>query len=392
MLGALLVACALAPAMATGASHHPRATPVPQGFVGMNVDGPTWPDASVNLAQQLGVMVQSGVENVRATFDWSLIQPYQSMSEVPPDVRADFTDVDGIPTDFTQTDQLMQLASERRLTVAPVILNAPSWAGQSWTGGIVDLPRSDAQFATFVKTLVQRYGAGGIFWKTASGPREPITMWQIWNEPDIYPAFWPTTHFAERYVGLLRAAHAAIKSVDPSAKVVLAGLANYSWKDLESIYRVRGARSDFDIVSVHPYTKYPKGVITIIGYVRQVMDENGDASKPIVADEVSWPSSLGHTIHNVGYDFATTEAGQANNIAHLLPMLVRDRTRLGLLGFDYYDWAGLERENYLAFDFAGLFKLETDGQFVAKPAYYAFSKGALAMEGCKTKTVATRCS
>ncbi|MBV9496181.1 MAG: site-specific integrase, partial [Acidobacteria bacterium] len=48
------------------------------------------------------------------------------------------------------------------------------------------------------------------------------------------------------------------------------------------------------------------GVITIIGNVRAVMNRHGDGRKPIIASEVSWPSSAGQTSHNGGFDFATT--------------------------------------------------------------------------------------
>jgi hypothetical protein len=72
-------------------------------------------------------------------------------------------------------------------------------------------------------------------------------------------------------------------------------------------------------------------------------------------------------------------------------MLVADRKALGLMGFYYYDWAGLERPNALAFDFAGLFRL-SDGEFQAKPAAGVFRRDALAMEGCRSKgELATSC-
>jgi arabinogalactan endo-1,4-beta-galactosidase len=208
-------------------------------------------------------------------------------------------------------------------------------------------------------------------------------MWQIWNEPNIYP-FWPFQPFEARYVALLTAAHKAIKSVDPSAKVVLAGMPNYSWINLQRIYKISGARSQFDVVAIHPYTKDPRGVITILGFVREVMNQAGDTTKPIIADEISWPSSIGKTDHDTGYDFASTESGQAQKIKQVLPLLVADRKKLGLAGFYYYDWAGRERQNDLAFDFAGLFRL-SNGQFVAKPAFNAYRHAALAMEDCSSK-------
>jgi hypothetical protein len=191
---------------------------------------------------------------------------------------------------------------------------------------------------------------------------------------------------------MLSAARAAIKSADPRAKIVLAGMPNYSWRDLSKIYKVNGARSLFDVVAIHPYTKTPQGVITILKYVRAVMNANGDSGKPLVADEVSWPSSAGKTKHNVGFDFATNEAQEARNVGQLLPLLAKNRKRLNLAGFDYYTWAGRERRNSLPFEFAGLFRF-TANRFIAKPVLEAFSRGALALEHCRAKRVrATSCA
>jgi hypothetical protein len=365
--------------------------PVPQGFVGMVVDEPVWPDVYVQLGPQLDTMVGAGVQSVRVVFNWASAQPYPNWKAVPAAQRNQFTNVGGVPTDFGTFDALVEQAAARGLTVLPSVLNAPAWDGIRRNGASVRIPRSDRPFAAFVRALVRRYGPDGTVW--ASMPqraRRPITMWQIWNEPNITP-FWPVQPFARRYVGLLRAARAAIKGVDPHAEIVLAGLPNYSWSDLGKIYAVPGARSLFDVVAVHPYTRTPKGVLEILTFVRRVMDSHGDRAKPLLADEISWPSSLGKTDHNTGYDFATTEAGQARNIAQVLPMLARARRSLGLLGFYYYDWAGLERPHKLAFDFAGLFRI-ADGKFVAKPAFGAFKRAALAIEGCRSKgPLATDC-
>ncbi len=350
----------------------------------MVVDEPVWPDPYIQVQPQMDRMVASGVESVRVVFDWSKAQPYRRWKDVPSDLKGWYVNVGGVPTSFAVFDQLVEAASRDGLQILPVILNAPSWDALRTKSSIVYVPKSNAPYAAFVKALVRRYGPGGTFWQSYPYPNPvPITMWQIWNEPNIL-AFWPYQPFEARYVSLLIAAHNAIKSVDPSAKVVLAGMPNYSWINLQRIYKISGARSAFDVVAIHPYTKDPKGVITILGYVRDVMDSAGDAKKPIIADEISWPSSEGKTDHNVGYDFATTESGQAQDIKQVLPMLVANRTRLNLQGFYYYDWAGQERPNELAFDFSGLFRL-SDGRFVAKPAYNIFRSGVLAMEDCRAK-------
>ena len=277
------------------------------------------------------------------------------------------------------------------MTILPTVLDAPKWDQINDTRSLIDRPRRVAPYATFLKALVQRYGPNGSFWRLNPAiAKVPIREWQIWNEPNIR-AFWSAQPYAKTYVSLLKAAHAAIKAADHGAKVVLAGFPNYSWIALKRIYAVRGARSLFDIVAVHPYTKQPSGVITILDKVRQTMAAAGDGRKPMIADEISWPSSRGQTPHNTGFDFATTAAGQARNIASILPMLGKNRVALRLQAFYYYTWIGAEQRNALAFDFAGLLKL-TNGKVSEKPAFRAFRQGALALERCRQKgTVATLC-
>ena len=362
---------------------------VPNGFVGVMIDGPLWPttDPAVNLDQQFDKMVANGVENVRVVFDWAAAQPYKTWSDVPASQVGQFTDVNGVPINFTQLDKVVELASTRRMTLLPVVLYAPTWDASTHPRTFA-IPRRDGPYGQFMAALVQRYGPHGTFWQSHH-PKVPVTMWQVWNEPNI-KVFWFKQPFQRSYMALLKAAHSAIKRADPRAKVVLAGMPNFSWKQLAGIYRIHGARKLFDVVAVHPYTKQPQGVITILEKVRQVMDQAGDRTKPMVADEISWPSSVGKTDRNE-FDFATTERGQARDIAALLPMLARDRKKLRLLGFDYYTWAGVEDRGGISFDFAGLLRFK-HGKFTAKPALSAYRKAALALEGCKKKgPVATRC-
>ena len=194
--------------------------------------------------------------------------------------------------------------------------------------------------------------------------------------------------FAPSYVALLKAAHDAIKAADPGARVVLAGLADSSWLDLARIYRVRGARSLFDIVAIHPYTARPAGVLTILDNARGVMAHAGDARKPMVADEVGWNSSLGKSPDHFGVE--TNEAGQARKIDAVMQILTARRTKLRLLSFDIYDWAGTEEQGSYEFNFAGLFRFTGTG-FEAKPAYRVFRRDSLRLEGCRVKASATRC-
>jgi hypothetical protein len=363
---------------------------VPQGFVGMDLDGPLFPTTvpGVDISHQMDKMVAAGVESIRVVFDWAAAQPYEHWRDVPPADASQFTNSGGVPTRFAQLDGIVGLAAAHGLTVLPVVIYAPGWDAAPHRPREFAAPKRNKPYGAFIAALIHRYGPTGTFW-TGATRKVPIRMWQIWNEPNIR-TFWPLTPISRTYMALVRAAHTAIKAADPHAKVVLGGMPNFSWVQLSSLYKVPGARRQFDVVAVHPYTAQPSGVITILKRIRNVMDSNGDRSKPILADEVSWPSSLGKVKGN--FDIATTEKGQAKKIGELLPLLAHYRRSLNLLGFDYYTWAGVEKRGGNAFAYSGLFRF-AHGSFIAKPAFGTFRRAALSLEACRTKgPVATVCS
>jgi hypothetical protein len=239
-------------------------------------------------------------------------------------------------------------------------------------------PRVNGPYGQFLAALIGRYGPRGSFWgQHPELPRRPIRMWEVWNEPNL-GFFWTTRPWAPSYVKLLRVAHSAIKKADRGARVVLAALPNFSWRLLNNIYRVRGARQLFDVVDVHAYTKKPAGVIQILGFVRTSMKRGGDAKKPLIAGEVGWPSSL-HQTRRL-FDFETTEAGQANRLRALLPLLAASRRALGLRSFYWYTWMGDEYQGAPPFNFSGLLLSSQNGQVRAKPALGAFGQATRAIE------------
>lgn len=381
-LGAIVLAAAVTlavPGLAAGRSRRLAGTPVPRGFVGMNVDGPVMtPQDGVAMPDQFGLMRSNGVQSVRALFSWSVAQPYASSAQIPASQRGAFvTGAGGIPTNFTYTDQVMTAAAYRYMTVLPIVMYTPSWAAVPRSDTRLPLPRDNRLYAQYLTTLIGRYGPRGSFWRDHPGiPRRPIRMWEVWDEPDL-AYFWPTRPWQSSYVALLRTARTAIKRADPRASVVLAGLTAYSWLDLASVYQVRGARRLFDVVEVHPYTKYPRGVLRILGYVRSTMDRAGDRGKPIIAGETGWMSSLHQTTHT--YDYETNEAGQAQRLVFLLRQLAASRSRLSLIGFYWYTWMGYEYTGASPFNFSGLLA-DRNGQVSAKPALAAFNKTAHAIE------------
>ena len=235
-VAAALVVAVLAPPTALART---VLAPVPQGFVGVDVDGPVFgSNSAASLGAQIPSMVASGVQSVRVAFNWAAAQPYQSWSQVPALETSQFTDVAGVPTDFQITDTVVAAAARARISVLPTVLYTPLWDAKDNPNGI-DTPLHPGAYGAYLTALIGRYGPHGSFWtQNPSIPREPIRTWQIWNEPDL-AYFWQQP-FAASYVALLRVAHAAIKRADPGAKVVLGALTNLAWKAIGSIYRIRG--------------------------------------------------------------------------------------------------------------------------------------------------------
>ena len=365
VIGAALLALLITGCGSSAGSNSPARRPVTAGFtVGSMADGPLFA-GGVNISRQLGSMVASGVESLRVSVDWSTAQPTQAG-----------------PIDFSQLDRIVGPAAAHDLSVLPVVEYAPRWDALQ-PGNRASATRSPVPYAAFMAALARRYGPHGTYWSAhPQYPPKPIRMWQIWNEPN-FSSYWSEQPFAPSYVRLVGAARSALRAVDPGAEVVLAGLPNFSWQYLAQIYRVPGARSLFDLVAVHPYTAQARGVITILSRVRAVMNRFGDRAKPMLATEVSWPSSDGRASDQFG--IGTNEAGQASRLREVMPLLAQDRAKLGLAGFYWYTWMGDEGPTATyAFDYAGLLRY-VSGQISAKPALAVFQRGALAIEGCARK-------
>jgi hypothetical protein len=380
------LACLPAPAFATSKRQ------VPAQFLGTVADGPLFDDealsnAHTSLGRELDRMVAAGVESLRVSFYWAPMQPYRSWEEVPAAEIGRFHDSAGVPTDFGATDRIVRMAAARGLSLLPVVLRAPNWAAR-FPGEFASPPADARTYAAFVRGLAERYGASGSFWRERPRlRRQPLTEWQLWNEPTMQ-SFWLIQPFAGDYVALLRATRRALRRADPRARIVLAGLVYESWDALEQVYR-SGGRRWFDAVALHPFTRRPEDVLRILERNRIVMTRHADADKPLYLSELSWPSSRGQIPVRYGYE--TDERGQARRVTSALRLLAAARRRLGIRRVYWYTWLTRETSQSYPFDYAGLRRLESTG-VRSKPALRAYRRTALSLEGCRRKhRIATRC-
>ena len=347
---------------------------VPAHFLGTVADGPLFDaealsSARTSLERELDLMVAVGVESLRLSFYWAPMQPYSSWEQVPAADADRFRDGAGVPTDFRATDRIVRLAAQHGLLLLPVVLRAPDWAAR-FPGEFASPPVDPRRYAAFVRTLAERYGERGSFWRERPRLRRlPLTEWQLWNEPTM-PSFWLAQPFARGYVALLRTTRGALRQADPGAQIVLAGLVYESWDALEQVYRA-GGRRWFDAVALHPFTRAPDDVLRIIERNRTVMARHADGGKPIYLSELSWPSSRGQIPVRYGYE--TDERGQARRLVRALRLLSAARRRLGIRRVYWYTWLTRETSEDYPFDYAGLRRLGAT-RVRSKPALLAYRR------------------
>jgi hypothetical protein len=343
-----LSACAATPAAAAERR-------VPQGWLGVTVDGPMTPSRE----DEWDRMVDAGVETVRLAMRWSAIQPKRRR-----------------PPTYAFTDPLVEAAAKRGIAVSPVVESTPAWASLR-RRDYASPPRDPADVRRLFGGLVGRYGPGGAFWAARPDlPYLPIRAWQVYNEPSLR-GFWSEQPFARSYVRVLRAAERTVHAADPGATVVLAGLTNRSWRGLRKIYAA-GGRGHFDAVALHPYTPRPADVLRVVRRARQVMRAHGDGDLPVWITEFTWTASRGKIATPFILD--TTDQGQARKLADVLRRFVAARTRARIARIFWYTWLS-DEDRTGAFHWSGLRRLR-DGSAVDTPALRVFRRVAQRLQGC----------
>ena len=296
---------------------------VPSDFLGM-VSNDAFAAGRVERAQILAGERRTGVQLLRETFDWSMIETRPGRY------------------DYSVYDAYMAATAKAGLQVLPVLFGRPNFepaqrpAGAPVTATTTFPPARLADSAAFAAALARRYGPGGSFWAAhPTLPAHPIRSWQIWNEPNL-PVYWGGRPNAAGYVAMLAAADHVIKAVDPSAEIVTAGipdsklgipLATYVEQMLTD-----GARGDFDTLAINPYASSDLGVVAAAGRARQLLDQAGLLTTPIWLTELGWASGGPASSFTVG---ATL---QARYVLSAITTLARLSGSLHIRGVVYFDW------------------------------------------------------
>jgi hypothetical protein len=361
---------------------------VPFGFFGTVAH----PMADPALEQQMTLMARSGVESARVILPWRQLEPAPGAYS------------------WETLDRLAAAAARHRVALLPNVTETPQWASQrpsdpEWWR----LPPADPNaYAELMRQLVLRYGPNGSFWaQNSTLPDVPIRQWQIWNEQTA-PWHWKLRPWGPSYTRLLKAAYRAIHGVDRRAKVVAGSLVafgnNYApWDGIKELYRA-GARRFFDVIAVHPFTNNPRSAsdtaertLEVVRRVRAPMRRRGDAGKPIILTELTWPAAVGRVPRAAlrqAAGLATTRRGQAARLRAAYRRLAQARRALRITQVYWYAWATEYDTNsplsVMAFRFGGLTRV-AGGAFSPMPLLGTYARMAAKYEGCRKSADARRC-
>lgn len=195
---------------------------------------------------------------------------------------------------WTHPDIVVKHALNQGLTVIARLGFVPKWARPK--DSIVSYldPEHYDDFGDFVYAFVEHY-------------RGKIRYIIIWNEPNIALEWGYRPVDPEAYTELLKVAYRRAKEADPEVQVLAGALAPtlappgdpWGMNDLDflrGMYRA-GAKDYFDILAVHSYGwTFPpddppapdKVNFRRVELLRRIMEENGDAQKPIIITEGGW--------------------------------------------------------------------------------------------------------
>jgi Beta-galactosidase len=349
--GALLLLPAAAPSSAGAAT--------PKDFFGVMVNGPL-DNPLVDLDAQAAKMKAAGVETWRVEMAWDLIEPSSGQFS------------------WTGTDRKVLAAARQGIDVLGLALRAPAWANGG-SGDPFVPPRKPSDYATYLKALIARYGPSGSLWlEHPEVAKRPVRAWEIWNEPNLKDYF-RAQPFAKPYAALLRAAYPAVHGADPGATVLMASMANYSWRDLAKLLSVSGPRLRFDAAGAHPFSGRPSNAVKIVRLNREVLNKRGYSKVPLWLTELTWSSAKGKKTP-LTQNWETTEGGQADRLRSVFKLLLAQRKPLRLARVYWYTWATVDDGSKNSFDYSGLFQFRPDGTFRAKPAFAAFQSVARSAE------------
>jgi hypothetical protein len=330
---AVALCVALAGAPASDAQSEPSTAVVPSTFFGVA------PQSSLTDAD-FGRMAQGRVGTLRILLNWSSIDATPAGDN-----------------NWSTIDPIVAAAARNGITVLPFVFGTPQWVVNNLDHRSCQQPAcvlfapsgpaALAEWQRFLREAVERYGPGGEFFtQNPSLPVVPITDWQLWNEQNSFSFYKPKVD-VNSYANLVRAGSEAIRSVDPTAKILLGGMFGtpeglenpkvFAWNYLRKLYRVPGIAASFDGVAVHPYAARMTKVIEQTTLMHREMVRAHDPAEMWIT-EVGWSSSTG------GNPLERGKRGQASRLRDVMKYFIGHAAALNVQNVTWFAWRDLAGE------------------------------------------------
>jgi hypothetical protein len=176
--------------------------------------------------------------------------------------------------DWSKADNLMRAASLAGVNMLGILDYSARWATTGPDGKGHYRPKSNADYAAYARAVADRFRPGGGFWDENPDLTPVALALEIWNEPFAYWSWGPEPDPAA-YAATARSAAVAIRSADPTIKILISGdvaqfrrdNAAVDWLD-KVLTADPGLGALIDAYSVHPYP-FPR--------TKSPTDDSGDA-------------------------------------------------------------------------------------------------------------------
>jgi hypothetical protein len=281
--------------------------------IGLCEDYPEETTTPEIIKKDMEVLKRSGISLLRISFGWDAIES----------ARGKY--------DWLFWDHYVKTAvDEYGITLIPYICYTPRWnsIGDStnyWNHTPVDYEA----FGRFVNALVTRY-------------KDRIKTWELWNEPDI-KEYWSGS--AEDLARLTKIGAMEIRKVDPTAKVVLAGLAHRT-EFTRALFKDYGISPYVDVINCHSYFETWSGypLEHVIGYVNSL----ADIIERFGNGQSLWMAEVGYSTvrrangvisdsYTATYDYEHTPAYQAVAMWRTLVMLLATEKMAAIAWYELKD-------------------------------------------------------
>lgn len=281
--------------------------------IGLCEDYPEETTTKAIIRSDMELLKRSGISLLRISFGWDAM-------ETSP----------GVYNWLFWDDYVRTAVEEYDITLVPYVCYTPSWNSTGDTTNFWNhTPKDYEAFGRFMEALVSRY-------------KPWIKTWELWNEPDI-DAYWSGS--ATDLAKLTKIGSTAVRKADPTAKVVLAGLAHRT-EFTRELFRDHGISPYVDIVNCHSYyetwsgdplEKIPEYVNTLAGIIDQYGNQQSLWMAEVGYSTFRRPDGFVSDSYWATYDYEHTPAYQAVALWRTVTLLLSTEKMAAITWYEIKD-------------------------------------------------------